>query len=609
MKRVISIIFKTILIIVFNCLMFIVIGFIFDHMDSLTSGYMLRFDVRDWWYEQVNYHMLNFYVSTALLSGALYIAYKILDSIIRNIVSALISMFAGVMSLVSLNYIYWQYVWSNCFDDEWSPLEEALIAGFGSKSGAITLCGVCITVLVIACLWINHVGVFVRHERKRVVCNQVFSNIGWYCGFLYFGIPYMILFGGTYFLVGFMWVQVVPIFLVISVAIIISYSILHLVRAVQLNAYYREIENDTEKRQHLVIFEESDFIRRSNIVSLLFNKESNRWRKNSNVWLYPSELKLPSSVFIKLDLYDDFMFIRKNSTKEKIIKSMTTKSGIFNLAYNLEKSSANEEVYDAYFESLNKLTDSFAMYDSFLSFKHEVMCQLEQIDLSVLDRATCISEEIEEFKYYLIDQTTDQFIMFDMIIKWLEIANYFFALTAVSVSNKKFEMLEFEKSIDHADFNKWRDVFDRVVVSEKLNAKVNEYIVDVDVFEAFNELWKILASRTYEFKAYSIQDLLEACNYLRDYTRGHGVFTFEISQEINLLLLKLLVAILKSLIMFQGKTSMKDNLEDLGWVLYSGDTPYFLYSIDKNNGESIYESFRRGNSLSMPLETQGEVYE
>ena len=75
-------------------------------MDSLTSGYMLRFDVRDWWYEQVNYHMLNFYVSTALLSGALYIAYKILDSIIRNIVSALISMFAGVMSLVSLNYIY-----------------------------------------------------------------------------------------------------------------------------------------------------------------------------------------------------------------------------------------------------------------------------------------------------------------------------------------------------------------------------------------------------------------------------------------------------------------------------------------------------------------------
>lgn len=609
MKRVISTLIKAILIIAFNCLMFIIIGFIFDHMDSLISGYMLRFDVRDWWYEQVNYHMTNFYVATALLSGVLYLVYKVLDIIIRNIASMLISILAGVMVLVSLNYLYWQYVWSNCFDAEWSPLEDALVTGFGSKSGAIMLCGICLTVLIIVCYLINHAGVLIRHERKRVACNQVFSNMEWYCGFLYFGIPYMILLAGTHFLVSFMWVQVVPIFLVISAAIIISSFILHLVRTIQLNAYYRKIENDAEKRQHLVIFEESDYVRRSNIVSLLFNRENNKWREKSNVWLYPSELKLPTSVFIKLDLYDDFMFIRKNTNKENIIKSMTAKSGIFNLAYNLEKSSVSEGLYDAYFESLNKLTDSFATYDRYLGFKHEVMRQLEQIDLSVLDRATCISEELEEFKYYLIDQTTDQFIMFDMIIKWLEIINYFFALTAMSVSNRKFEMHEFEKSIDHADFNKWRAVFGHIIASEKLNALVNEYIIDGDVFDAFNDLWKVLASRTYEFKAHSIQNLLEACNYLRDYTRGHGVFTFEISQEINLLLLKLLVAITNSLIVFQGKTSMKDNLEELGWVLYSGDTPYFLYSIDKNNGESIYESFRRGNSLSMPIETQGDVYE
>ena len=72
-----------------------------------------------------------------------------------------------------------------------------------------------------------------------------------------------------------------------------------------------------------------------------------------------------------------------------------------------------------------------------------------------------------------------------------------------------------------------------------------------------------------------MQELLEACNYLRDYTRGHGVFTFEISQYINLNLLKILVALLNSLIYFLRITDMKDNLESLGWVIYLGDIPNF----------------------------------
>lgn len=589
--------------------MFIIIGFIFDHMDSLTSGYMLRLDVRDWWYEQITYHMINFYVATALLSGFLYLIYRVFDFVIRNVISMLISVFATAIMLVSLNYVYWIYVWSNCFDEEWSPLEDALTTGWGSQGGAITLCSVCIGLLVIGGLLINHIEVFFRHERKRIVCNQIFSGMGVFDSFLYWGVPYMILLTGAHFLVSFMWVRVVPIFLVISGTLIIYSVSLRIVRAIQLNSYYQEIENDEEKRQHLIIFEESDYVRRSNIASLLFDRENNKWRGKSNVCLYPVELKLPTSVFIKLDFYDDFMFIRKNIKKGKIIKAMTSKSGTFNLAYNLENNSVNREFYDECFESLNRLTDSFAIYDRFLGFKHEVMHQLEQIDLSVLDRATCISEEVEEFKYYLIDHTTDQFIVFDMIVKWLEIINYFFALTALSASNKRCEIHEFEKKIDHADFKKWRDVFNAIVETESFNEKVNEYVFEDEVFDVFNEVWKILASRPYEFKTHYVQDLLEACNYLRDYTRGHGVFTFEISQEINLLLLRLLVAIAKSLIAFQVKISIKDNLEELGWVLYSGDTPYFLYSIDKNNGESVYESFRRGNSLSMPIEVQGDAYE
>ena len=329
--------------------------------------------------------------------------------------------------------------------------------------------------------------------------------------------------------------------------------------------------------------------------------------KNKGVYLYPLELGCPSDVFIKLDVYDEWMFLKQGKEKKEIIQTMTAKRGTFNIAYNLELDNYNKNLYDACYDSIDKLKVDLLKYDEYMVFKNQVLDEMEQVDLGILNKVSCISEEIELFKQYLIKQTTNQFIMFDLSIKWMEIINYLFSITMLDVLEVNArEYINESNRIDYADFKKWRDVFDSEISKNKSFKLVNEYEINIEIFKIFNSTWKLVTSRSYDFHSYTVQELLEACNYLRDYTRGHGVFTFEISQYINLNLLKILAALANSLIYFLRITDMKDNLESLGWVIYLGDIPYFLYSVGRRDSNVTYKSFRKGNSLSLPIDIYGE---
>ena len=95
------------------------------------------------------------------------------------------------------------------------------------------------------------------------------------------------------------------------------------------------------------------------------------------------------------------------------------------------------------------------------------------------------------------------------------------------------------------------------------------------------------------------------------YTRGHGVFTFEINEEINIALLQILVILINNLLHFDVMPIDQTAMEHLGWVLYYEDTPYFCYSYSEDRkhnqaGEYLYNSFSKGNSISIPTVLQGE---
>lgn len=52
------------------------------------------------------------------------------------------------------------------------------------------------------------------------------------------------------------------------------------------------------------------------------------------------------------------------------------------------------------------------------------------------------------------------------------------------------------------------------------------------------------------------------------------------------------------------KQKMMANLEKLGWVIYMGDIPYYLYSFDERFKELKYESFQKGSSIALPMDIQ-----
>ena len=48
-----------------------------------------------------------------------------------------------------------------------------------------------------------------------------------------------------------------------------------------------------------------------------------------------------------------------------------------------------------------------------------------------------------------------------------------------------------------------------------------------------------------------------------------------------------------------------ENLEELGWVIFREDVPYYLYSIEKKSKDFLYNSFEMGSSIYLPSDTFG----
>ena len=190
----------------------------------------------------------------------------------------------------------------------------------------------------------------------------------------------------------------------------------------------------------------------------------------------------------------------------------------------------------------------------------------------------------------------------------MEIVNYIYTLIAISKNELVVTDPKISGRINYADFQKWRELRTRVVTDEDgLSVVIKRSSNDLNAFQEFNWVWKEFITQTYFFQKYSIEELLEGANKLRDCTRGHGVFTFDISQTINLKLLSVLTFLINELIDNHMLDNDFANLESLGWLVYSGDTPYFLYSLNKSDEieEFIFNSFQGGSSLALPIDIQG----
>ena len=287
----------------------------------------------------------------------------------------------------------------------------------------------------------------------------------------------------------------------------------------------------------------------------------------------------------------------------EIANELFRERGTFNIAFcdGAKGSIPTSTFYDECTTNIADVVRTITIFSGYLEYRKEQNKILSKIHLEALTQTNVIIDEIIGFKRYL-ESSFNSFLVFDYAIKWMEIFNYLCSL--VSISSQKLGVSgKILSRLNNADFLKWTEFRKKESKSEKVDLFLAKSFNEEDpVHEAFCFAWQEVTSRTYSFSKYTINELLHALRELRNYTRGHGVFTFEISQEINLALVEILVYLINQLIESKLLEEAFDNLEELGWLVFVGDAPYFLYSYDNKHQECRFDSFQNGNSITLPAD-------
>ena len=101
-------------------------------------------------------------------------------------------------------------------------------------------------------------------------------------------------------------------------------------------------------------------------------------------------------------------------------------------------------------------------------------------------------------------------------------------------------------------------------------------------------------------------NLSSSFKMMRDFrndTRGHGVYTFEITEELNLSLIEIIQCWFYKLDKYGFLEENYNNLVQLGWILKYKKKTYYFYSYSKKANQLEYFCFLDGTVLCMPYDS------
>lgn len=596
-----KILFKTIGI---GILQFFSIIFLIVFTDNISTMIISLFviDIRDWWYEFVANKTFEYTAATALLSAVIYLVWQLSCRYGRNVKEVLLILLTGELVLEAANVLYWHYIRRNCFPMEWSSLEFAYSESFGSSQLAEPYFSILLCVIFAVGIILNYLEAFFKDIIKKETADQIFKGTKIFSEMLYTGIPLCIVLTGTNSLVSFLHIPIVEISTAIFVIMILEYIFISTNYFRKMSQYYRTIISDTDNRKHLVIVREDTALNKSFLYERFWRKKHYIEKlEKKNIYLLPWNLaKINNRICIMLDVYNEKTLKKDLKDKEKFEKSKFRERGTFNIAYceNREILQKYTRFYDRSASDMEAVVKEIIELKKVLKYRKRQMDIISNLQLERLTVTNCIVDEIIAFKRYL-DQNVNTFLIFDYEIKWLETINYLYTLIAISHQKVPLSR-KVRKQIEMADFKKWINMRKDIVHDRDIDKILCQPYDRNSAFQSFNKIWKAITARDFAFSEYSVDELLRASKELRNYTRGHGVFTFEISDEINLDLMEILVFLINQLIVNDQLTEDFSNLEELGWMIYSGDIPYFLYSYNKIYGEYCFNSFQNNSSIMLP---------
>ncbi len=591
---------------IWNVIIIFLLCFLIDNVDVMAAS-IFELNISEWWLTFVERRMINVLWATVLWAGVVSCILQFTYKYSKNLYSMIVLALLGNIALILLEDIYWSYIRAICFNLEGTMLENSFLAHFTSYDRMLCFWKIAICVAYSMEILVSHFEYFIKNKRQKIVWHQIFLRESSSSPFLCFGIPMLKITSGSYFLIEIIGVKIVYFLLLIILPPLIISDIIKIVEFIKVNQYYKNGMLSCDDKG-IVVVQENGYLEKSFLYyKILKNRAYMKKLNAEGIICLPFELMPDVERKIKLDIYDTWMFIRRKYKKNKIVEKMTQQRGIFNIAHNEDEDFVENiaKHYDVSYSEVDKIIEMIVKLNHYTNYRFSQKLNMDKLKINECTSKNCIVDEINICKKYY-EKTFDEFLVFDYSIKWLEIANYLYTLVILSKKEVSVSK-ETNKKIEYADFDKWREVRKSMLLpQEHISNYLNECRVDEPVFEAFDWVWLTVTSKRYNFNKYSIEELLEGANKLRDYTRGHGVYTFDISQSINLKLIEILIFLLNCLIDSNFLLDDISNLKKLGWIIYLDDVPYFLTSLDKKNNEYIYDSFQSQKRITIPTNNSGE---
>lgn len=606
----IIIIFSIIFIAIYACLIF------FPHYIRGAISGNWEIDIGEWWYEFIEYKQINLLVATLVLYLIIIIIWTTLNAKIRSKKGLVLETLSSLFIVFCVNKMYWTYLDNSCLQKtDWWSAGEGYIQIYGSLRNAQFFAFLIIVVFLVLSIVSVKFDFFIKDPLRREIVQKIVSKTINIDIVICFGLLiYLILPETDIFVYQSKMLNVVMCFWIIGMMLYLIYDL-----AIKISHYKKFLEyclqakKDYKGKDIWIVVNESNMNEESFFFYKIFiNTEYQRALYESNIKILPKkifELLFDCKAYVILDIYGNFFI---NAESVEYLDKVKAYSN-YCMAYCPDKN-VHDELGKYYDKVLDEIEDVLLqLLDSqnlIFSKKNQSTSRLF-LGENLLDCENCIIRELNMFKenYYC---NTNQFMIFDYSIKWMETINYFYSIILISLLNIDVEAMS--DKIKNATFGIWKEIREKelrkgdkcenINIRKKFKTFIEKGINNEEVIEKYKSVYEEIygSKKNLENKTCSISFLLAEFSKIRNYTRGHGVYTFKITESLNENVLYILLYLMNRLIESKLLGGNFDNLSMNGWVLYKGEDVYFCYSKDEGEEEYEYCCFSLGETLRFPVD-------
>lgn len=628
---------------------FIIILLIFfsEYAIEVTAG-IWAMDLKAWWYDFIFYKKINWVLATSLYITVIMAAWT-LGKPLKGPGTGWPGQIIRIVLVQTVSHIlYWKYLIRVCFDDNglWG-LEWSYTDLYGSIENAEWIsCGVILSMMLIGTMF-TKMDIFIKdHTKKHIMRKLLDEKDEWtqnldevFTLFLVWpGMPLISDISG-WFVLG-----LLGIFEGIFI-----FRWFHKKRRFceRLLSYYKQGQDPNHMTVAACELGNSDWSFVSDI--LLEHSVYLNLVERNHILILPEIFNLENMYDqvchrdVVLDIYKEKKAASALSEKNgkiygdqnKEIYGNQDQNVVFRIAYCSEADwlSFLKPGYDWVFTDWGLLFQKLVDIKAMIFYKKEQYKIIAQLKLDAGNGDNPILDELRLFKNYYM-KSDNLFSVFDYSIKWAEIINYFYTLILIALLDIDLNKMtgDFRAYVTYADFGKWRNLRTHILgrknigkyikscekteTLEKLNLYkklLNRWITDSHVMECYNTLWLSISGQEncfdWKHHRYTNADLLDRMVRIRNYTRGHGVYTFEVSGDINTALVTILVYLVSELVNSGLLKTDMHNLENNGWLAVSGGDRYFCYTVETCHREVEYYCFQKGITLRIPEGVSDEKLE